>query len=271
MITVDKSLSQRLERTEGRANADFVETRRSLSPESGAEWIEVAGAYAMFDGPESPLTQTFGLGVFEDVNAETLDELERFYTKKNSPVFHEVSPMADAGHLSLLAERGYRPVELSTVLFRELDHDDPVGSPAGRTIGTRIVSKEDADVWAETSAKGWSSVDAGLVAFIRDLGRVIARCSGSFPYLAEIDGQPVGAGSLLIYDDVCIIAGASTVPEFRNRGAQNALLADRLNFAADLGCRFAMMAAAPGSQSQTNAQRNGFQIAYTRTKWQLMG
>jgi hypothetical protein len=27
--------------------------------------------------------------------------------------------------------------------------------------------------------------------------------------------------------------------------------------------------ALPGSQSQKNAQKNGFDIAYTRTKWQL--
>jgi hypothetical protein len=29
-----------------------------------------------------------------------------------------------------------------------------------------------------------------------------------------------------------------------------------------------MMGALPGSNSQRNAERNGFQIAYTRTKWQ---
>jgi hypothetical protein len=31
------------------------------------------------------------------------------------------------------------------------------------------------------------------------------------------------------------------------------------------------MGALPGSQSQRNAQKNGFNIAYTRTKWQLVG
>jgi len=35
------------------------------------------------------------------------------------------------------------------------------------------------------------------------------------------------------------------------------------------GCDIAMMAALPGSASQRNAERNGFRIAYTRTKWQL--
>ncbi|HEY8459957.1 MAG TPA: hypothetical protein VIM99_06220, partial [Blastocatellia bacterium] len=60
----DLALARRLERAEGRSNVDFVEARAKLFPDSGAEWIEVAGAYAIFDGIGSPLTQTFGLGVF---------------------------------------------------------------------------------------------------------------------------------------------------------------------------------------------------------------
>ena len=63
-VLADRSLGQRLERAEGRANASFVEARARVSPATGAEWIEVAGAYAMFDGVDSPCTQTFGLGMF---------------------------------------------------------------------------------------------------------------------------------------------------------------------------------------------------------------
>jgi hypothetical protein len=44
MIYSDRNLSQKLERTEARSNAAFVEARARLMPESGAEWIEVAGA-----------------------------------------------------------------------------------------------------------------------------------------------------------------------------------------------------------------------------------
>ena len=104
-----------------------------------------------------------------------------------------------------------------------------------------------------------------------NFGRISAGCEGSFPYLAELDGQPISAGMLFIYGEVAMLAGASTIPAGRNRGAQNALLNDRLQFAAERGCTLAAMASAPGSQSQKNAQRNGFNIAYTRTKWQLVG
>ena len=56
---------------EGITGARFVAARNRLSPEIGAEWIEVAGAYAIFDGPESPLTQTFGLGLFAEPTTAT--------------------------------------------------------------------------------------------------------------------------------------------------------------------------------------------------------
>ena len=56
MIYSDRNLAQKLELTEAHSNAAFVEARAKMFPASTAEWTEVAGAYAMFDGTESPLT-----------------------------------------------------------------------------------------------------------------------------------------------------------------------------------------------------------------------
>jgi hypothetical protein len=47
------------------------------------------------------------------------------------------------------------------------------------------------------------------------------------------------------------------------------LLHERMRYAFEHGCDLAMMVALPGSQSQRNAERRGFQVAYTRTKWRL--
>jgi GNAT superfamily N-acetyltransferase len=72
-----------------------------------------------------------------------------------------------------------------------------------------------------------------------------------------------------IHEGVALLAGASTVPEARGRGAQLALLDARLRYAVEHGCDLAMMCALPGSASQRNAERQGFRIAYTRIKWRL--
>src|SRR4051812_49600379 len=92
----DLDLSRRLERAEGRACASFAEARARLSPDSGAKWIEVAGTLAMFDGPASPITQTFGLGMFAKATGPDLDAIEAFFRERGAPVYHEVSPLADA-------------------------------------------------------------------------------------------------------------------------------------------------------------------------------
>ena len=154
-------------------------------------------------------------------------------------------------------------------MFRPLGDDIAESRTRDPQLTTRVVSAEEADLWAKTSAAGWSTEHEGLADFMFNFGQISSRCDGAFPYLAELAGDPISTGMLFIYDDICILAGASTVAEGRNRGAQNALLTDRLRFAAARGCKLAMMGASPGSQSQKNAQKNGFHIAYTRIKWQL--
>ena len=47
MMFSDLGLSRRLERAEGDAWAQFAKGRHGLFPESGAEWMECAGAVAV--------------------------------------------------------------------------------------------------------------------------------------------------------------------------------------------------------------------------------
>lgn len=268
MIFSDKQLSQKLERTEARANVDFVTSRARIDPTSGAEWTEVAGTYAMFDGVESPLTQTFGLGIFEDITEAHLDEIEVFFRKHEAPVFHEVSPMAGLSLIPLLSDRGYRPIEMTSVMFRELGVDD--GRDVNPDIAARVIEKGEEETWARTSAAGWGTEMPGLGDFMYNFGLIGAKSDGAQPFIAELDGEPISTGALYIYDDIALLAGASTIPEGRRKGAQSALLDARLRYAAGQGCTMAMMGAAPGGQSQRNAEKNGFRVAYTRTKWQLI-
>src|ERR1043166_6895151 len=95
-------LVRRLERAEAMANAAFVDARKSLTPSVGAGWIEVAGAYAMFDGPESPVTQTFGVGLFEPFGISEFEKVESFFSERGAPTAHEVSSFADRQSLALL-------------------------------------------------------------------------------------------------------------------------------------------------------------------------
>jgi len=262
----DLALSRRLERAEGHACARFAEARRRLFPESGSEWMECSGAYAVFDGVASPATQSFGLGIFEELTAASLDAIERFFLDRGAQVDHEVSPHAGVAALSLLCSRRYQPIEISNVMYR------PVEKPAGEdsaNIVVRVARQEEATLWAETSAKGWTHEHPGLLDFIRQSSAISSAREQCPCFLAEIDGQPGATGSLCIHEGVALFAGAATVPEMRRRGLQGALLRERMRYAFDHGCDLAMMVAEAGSDSQRNAERKGFQVAYTRIKWRL--
>jgi hypothetical protein len=267
-IFSDLALSRRLERVEGLSNADFVEARAVAFPESGACWIEVAGAYAMYDGTQSPCTQTFGLGLFQTAERGDLEMIEQFYRERGAPVFHEVSPLADQSSVALLNERGYRPIEFTSVMFRPIVGGAQVTASLNEEIRVRLARESETEVWAETAAKGWSEF-AEFADSILDLSKVSAKRKGALSFLAELEGRPIATGALSIHEGVALLAGASTIPEARKRGAQLALLDSRLRYAAEQGCDIAMMCALPGSASQRNAERQGFRIAYTRIKWHL--
>ncbi len=266
MIHSDIHLARRLERAEGRACIEFVEARQRLFPESGAAWIECGGAYAAFDGADSPITQTFGLGLFEDLNAETLDTLERFFLERGTAVFHEVSPMAGVAALDLLCARNYRPIEISSVLYQPIEQ--PLQEP-NRHIRVRIVEPDEMELWTDISIRGWTSDHPELLEFFSQFGRLSSARKNSVYFLAEFEGKPGAAGLLSPHERVALFGGAATIPELRHRGLQSALLRARLNYAFEHGCDLASIVAEAGSESQRNAERNGFRSAYTRTKWQL--
>ena len=266
MVFADLDLARRLERSEGQSCLGFAEARSHLYPESGATWIECAGAFAVFDGVESPITQSFGLGLFEALTPASLDKIEHFFLDRGAPVMHEVSPLAGVAALDLLCARGYRPIELSTVLQQPVK--PPVIKAPGR-VTVRQAMREEASLWAGVNAQGWAHEHPELRDFLEQFGLVAFNRDQSVNFIAEVDGEPGAAGGLHIHDGVALFAGASTVPEMRRHGLQAALLEARLSYAFEHGCELAMMVTEVGSQSQRNAERNGFRVAYTRTKWRL--
>lgn len=265
-VLSDLALARRLESAEGVAGSRFVEARARYQPDSGAQWIQVAGAYAMYDGVESPCTQTFALGMFEPPTAAALDELERFFTSHGAPVFHEVSPLAGKDTIALLNDRGYRPLEFTTVLFLDLGDARDIPPARSPELHSRVISSGEHDIWAHTAAGGWCE-STEVRGQVYDLMRVMSAADAAVPFIAEWNSEPVATGALWIHEGVALFAGASTIPEWRNRGAQRALLESRLEYAKRSGCDLAMICTEPGSASQRNAERQGFRIAYTRLKW----
>lgn len=263
-MRIDLELAQRLEATEAAICATYTEPRRRVSGVMTAV-LERGGAVAIFDGADSPLSQSFGLGLFEPAAPDQLAELEAFFQARGADAMHEVSPFAGVETLALLVARGYQPIELSTVLVQPLTDAAPIDGPL---IARAIDPERDGAAWLETSVAGWAS-EPEVAAIARSIAEVGLANRGVTQYLVERDGAPIASGTLGVHGNVALLIGASTRPEARGLGAQAAILARRLADARARGCTTAMMVAAVGSASQRNAERRGFRVAYTRSKWRL--
>lgn len=260
----DFALARRLEAAEGHGNAAFVDAQARREPYTGAMRTTIAGALVMFAGVGSPITQTFCLGIHERPSDRDLEAIERYFTSRGSAVFHEVSPHAGAALAGTLARRGYKPIELSNVMYQAIDA--ATGLAVTPALRVRAVEKHEADWYGAVATRGWSEMPE-VIPFIQGFARSSVEVATCF--VAELEGEAIAAAALFMHGGVALLAGASTVPEGRRQGAQLALLDARLRAAAAQGCDLAMMVAAPGSASQRNAERHGFRVAYTRTKWQL--
>lgn len=257
----------RLEAAEAYASAQFAEARKRLFPDSTSTWMKCAGATVVFDGIDAPTTQTFGLGLFEELTPHNLDEIERFFLDRGAEVMHEVCPHASTATLDLLCARGYRPFEISNVMYRAVE---PSAGALPANVRVRVVEPDDSEAWSTISTRGWSHEHPELAEFVQQMGAIIVARQQSPCFLAELDGMPGAAGALIIHEGVALFGGAATVPELRRRGLQAALLHERMRYAAEHGCDLAMMVAEAGSNSQRNAERKGFRVAYTRLKWKLV-
>ena len=89
--------------------------------------------------------------------------------------------------------------------------------------------------------------------------------------VAEVDGQPAGTAALSVTQGVAAFYGTSTLPEFRGRGVQAALLAARLHLAAEAGADLASVFVTPGSGSERNVRRAGFRVAGVRLTFTRAG
>ncbi|MBI3791208.1 MAG: hypothetical protein HY275_10065, partial [Gemmatimonadetes bacterium] len=84
MTSRDVSLARRLERAEAAACAAIVDARARVEPAVGATRIDVAGATALYDGVGSPLTQSFGIGLFDPFGVAEFERVEAFFAERGA-------------------------------------------------------------------------------------------------------------------------------------------------------------------------------------------
>jgi hypothetical protein len=66
-----------------------------------------------------------------------------------------------------------------------------------------------------------------------------------------------------------LLCAGAALPEYREMGCHAALLAARIRFASESGCRQIYSWAALGGQSQSNIEKAGLSMVGTTTTWRF--
>ena len=257
-------LAREIEMAEAEAAVACAEKVRS-SGEANAAVEAVAEGYAIYCGANSPITQAVGLGLNGVVSAEDFDRLEEFYISRNEPVRVETCPLADGSLIEHYRERGYHVSEFSNVMVRPVEKAGQGAIPSAIEIAR--VADGEIDLWTLTVAQGFAE-HFPVTQELLDVMRLFASGKNTECYLARIEGKVVGGATLAARGRIAGLFGASTLPAYRKRGVQTALLETRMARAVELGCELAMSVAQPGSASQRNITRRGFRTMYTRVKFE---
>jgi len=253
MIHADLELARRLE------SADAAISRACIAGRPNTAILETAGGLAVFAGAQSPLTQAIGIGMEGPVSEVEIDRLESFFRSRGARVSVDLCPLADPGLLETLSVRGYRPAEFNNVVIRRLA--DAEFQAAARV---RRILPEEAELWCRTVGLGFFE-QPELSEEEMDVGRAVCSMPGAYCYLAfGENGEACAGGAMKIRYGLATLFADSTATRYRRRGLQRDLISVRLKEAHARSCDLATASVSPGSISQRNYERAGFQVAYTK-------
>ncbi|MGO4593801.1 GNAT family N-acetyltransferase [Leifsonia sp. 2TAF2] len=257
-----------------RAEADFMAQCVAVSPDdpatNGNFAMTLGSGIATFGGTSSPFTKVAGAGFGDQPSRDEIERVERRIADSHGVPQFEVATLADPQLVESLTSRGYRLVGFENVLGRSIDPTELAGMADSAAVVVKPAD-ERLELWLDVVVRASLSPETVGVHEHETFGvpelersELAMRRAGSRPYLAEIDGTPAGGGGLRIAGRIAQLTGAATLPEYRRRSVQTALVQARLIDAVNEGCDLAVVTTQPGSVSQFTMQKMGFDLLYSR-------
>jgi GNAT superfamily N-acetyltransferase len=267
VLFADIALARRIESAERRLSCDIAEVFRAKGRDAFV--LPAAGGAAVFAGPDTPFNKLIGVGFGGAPVAAELDAAERAFAERGSALRAEVATLADPEIVSTLSRRGFVLVGFEDVLGARPGN---VAVPEVGGVEVAVIDARESRTWIDTVVTGFMTPDTEGVPSsesypreaIEPLFADMLDVPGYHHFAARMGGVMIGGGAVRLDDGLAQLAGAATVPQARRRGVQTALLGARLRWAASRGCDLAVVTTLPGSKSQENALRRGFERLYTR-------
>ncbi len=263
-LFADLALARRLEKQSALEIVGYAEVLAALGLRPQARALPIADGHAVHTGLDLPINRASGLGMSGPVTTADLEQIEQFFAEVGLSAQVDLCPLADPSLMALLGERGYWVHRFYNVFARPVTEADAKPSLEGEVKVVKV-GPDEAEAWMKVVAQGFagrdelSEEDMNLV-----LTRVALNRPGVTCFLATVDGELAGGGALSMHNGLATFFSASTRPAFRQHGVQKVLILARLAAAYSAGCDLATVMTTPGTASQRNMERQGFQVVYSR-------
>lgn len=230
----------------------------------GGDVLEIGGGVAAFCGDGNPMTNCVAVGVGYDVSDEEFSRILEFYAGRSELFEFKLSPLTSQELREWVVREAKKLPEFETMLVADISGFAAVPTD----LDFREIPVAEAVEYGERAVERFfAGQETPPFA-----GDVVGKCCVSdrfHSYEVSIDGEPVAGCGLGLVEGIAWLQGASVLPEFRGRGLHKAMQAYRMKVARDAGYELIAQGALPGSDSQLNAQKCGFEVAFTRPSFLL--
>lgn len=264
-MLLTRDVAQQLEQSEIDYMKDRMEAMEKLPGNPhGVETVSFGSATAFYSrGMPWPMFNN----VKGTLDADQLEAIVKFYEERErsfefhiSPVHidsHTLNQLARMGfyqsgfHATMYAKATVRTVELPPgLLVRELREDEFITYAAIHCEATGL------------------SLDGQP--YVAENNRILAVRPGWRYYIAYCDDQPAAVAVMYTKGRSASCTFAATLPAYRGRGLQTALLNRRIHDAYTEGCEIVVGQCAYGSGSHANMERAGMRLGYSRATWKRL-
>lgn len=200
-----------------------------------------------------------GLGMEGPEPRSRVQELVDYYVSRGRVPRIQVPEGADLNWVHSLTSAGFRYYDQDAVLVRPLG--EPLNKrPAGISF-THVDPKDSVhlDQWVHAQCQGFNPHELPSQGAI-EIARRVACSPRAVCLLVFWEGELAASGGVEYYEQSSVLFGGATLPEFRNKGLQSALIARRLDLALERGSAYALVGSAPGGGTERNARRAGFEL-----------
>lgn len=261
MSILSKQLAARIEQSE----VDYMTDRMMAIRErqGNPEHIELRsfGGATAFASKRMPWPQFNTVKGFGPEELPLLPDIRSYYEGLGCRPQFEISPAkATPELLKALSEQGFMPGGFHAS-FYATPEAAPMNLPGN--IRIRRLERDEMTVYARIHCLGFGMNESGIAPIAANNEVLLGRPGWHF-YMGLVDEIPAAVAVMFVHSGTASLTLAATLPEYRSRGLQSALLRRRMQEAAMNSCQLVVSQAAYLSPSHRNMERAGMKLAYTR-------